>query len=63
MDLAETIDAVLSNFCTKVRSTEDHEVLVQDVKRRLMLICMSYVCVENDNLLSYLPPMDVIPTE
>lgn len=62
MNLDETIDAVLDMFCKGIQTkgdSVDARELIKDAKQRLMLVCLTYVTSENENLLLHLPAHDV----
>lgn len=59
MDIEETIEAILKRMCDKLNCHD--ETVMLDTKRRLTLVCMTYLASNNDALLSYLPPVDLVP--
>lgn len=59
MDLQETIDAVLAMVCDKARKMDDPTDIIVDARQRLMLVCLTCMASENDNLLSHLPPLEL----
>jgi hypothetical protein len=61
MDLEETIDAVLHMMCERLKAgTNPVECVVDDAKRRLMLVCLTGMSIENDHLLNHLPPVELL---
>lgn len=64
MDLEETIEGVLRMFQTKLLTNDysDPSDLISDIKRRIMLVCLTTMTPSSDDLLSHLPPL-TLPDE